>query len=284
MNLQEDAEDDLVWEEELDVEEIKPKWLVIGRLLAQKSFTNSTLIAHMKATWNPARTMVWMRINANLFTIEFNCLGDWNKAMHEGPWDFRGLALILTQYDGFSKPEKVKLDRLETWCQIHRLPDGVLKSNSALENLERRISLVEEVHVTLPSGYVGEIIRVRVKLDVNKKLSRVFGITKAGVTEKYLIKFEKLPTFCNACRLMGHWHEERGSLSMTWKSLNGGYPLWHLGEGKEVAGEVVTLAVVGVWLKIPPVVVEAVVVVLGMAEGAMKECSRYVLATQMMGI
>lgn len=70
------------------------------------------------------------------------------------------------------------MDKLETWCQIHRLPDGVLKSTKALENLVSRIGEVQEVQVTLPNRFVGEFIRVRVKLDVNKKLTRVVGITK----------------------------------------------------------------------------------------------------------
>ncbi|KAE8821770.1 hypothetical protein D1007_00178 [Hordeum vulgare] len=48
MNLQEDEEDDLVWEEELDVEEIKPKWQAIGVLLTRKSFSQRTLIVDMK--------------------------------------------------------------------------------------------------------------------------------------------------------------------------------------------------------------------------------------------
>ncbi|KAE8802954.1 retrotransposon unclassified [Hordeum vulgare] len=109
----------------------------------------------MKATWNPAQAVVWRRIKANLFSIQFSCLADWNKAMHQGPWDFHRMALLMTEYDGFTNPEKVKLDRLETWCQIHRLPDGVLKSKSALQNLASRVGSVEEVQVTLPNGFIG---------------------------------------------------------------------------------------------------------------------------------
>lgn len=211
LNLQDEEVDDLVWEEEIDVEEIKPKWLALGRLLTTKSFSQSALIADMKAAWNSAQQVVWRRIDGNLFSIQFNCLGDWNKAMHQGPWDFKGSALLLAEYDGFANPEKVRLDKLETWCQIHKLPDGVLKSQSALKNLASRIGEVQEVQVTLPNGFIGEFIRVRVKLDVNKKLTRAVGITRAGQTEKYLVKFEKLPTFCHACGFMGHWYEECGT-------------------------------------------------------------------------
>lgn len=58
---------------------------------------------------------------------------------------------------------------------------------------------------------MGEFIRARVKLDVNKKLTRFVSFTKAGETEWYQVKFEKLPVFCYMCGLLGHWHEECGT-------------------------------------------------------------------------
>lgn len=211
LHLQDDEIDELIWEEEVDDTEEKPKWLALAKLLTEKSFSQSALIGDMRAAWNPAQEVVWRRINPNLFSIQFNCLADWNKAMHQGPWDFKGCALLLTQYDGFTKPEKVKLDRLETWCQIHKLPDGVLKNKPFLENLAKRIGEVQEVQITLPNGFVGEFIRIRVKLDVTKKLTRFVGFTVKGELEFYQVKFEKLPVFCHACGKMGHWHEECGN-------------------------------------------------------------------------
>ncbi|KAE8780124.1 reverse transcriptase [Hordeum vulgare] len=128
LTLQEDEADDLIWEEELDAEEIKPKWLALGRLLTTKTYSHSALIAYLRAPWNPAL---------------------------KGPWDFKGYAVILAEYDGFTNPEKVRLDNLETWAQIHKLPDGVLKSEKALGNLAQRVGEVQEVQVTLPDGFVG---------------------------------------------------------------------------------------------------------------------------------
>lgn len=186
LTLQDDELDNIMWGDEIDAPEVRPKWLALCHLLTNKSFNQSALIGDMKAAWNPTEPVVWRRIKPNLFLIQLNCLGYWNKAMHKG------------------LPEKVKLDRLETWAHIHRLPDGVLNSKSFLQNLASRIGEVQEVQVTLPNGFVGEFIRARVRLDVSKKLTRVVQFTKAGEREKYRVNFEKLPTFCYACGLMGH--------------------------------------------------------------------------------
>lgn len=67
------------------------------------------------------------------------------------------------------------------------------------------------MQVTLPNGFVGEFIRVRVKMDVGKKLTRVVRLIKAGETKNYSVKYEILPTFCYECGMMGHWYEECGT-------------------------------------------------------------------------
>ena len=60
--------------------------------------------------------------------------------------------------------------------------------------MDKRIGEVHELQITLPSSFIIEFVRVRVKLDVNKKLARFISFTKAENTEFYQVKFEKLPT------------------------------------------------------------------------------------------
>ena len=126
--------------------------------------------------------------------------------------EIRGFgALLIAEYDGFSNPETIKLDKIETWSQIHKLPDGVLKNEGFVKNMASRIGEVQEVKYTLPNGYLGQFIRVRVKLDVNQKLTRFVSFSRAGKTEYFQVKYEKLPTFCNACGKFVHWHQECGT-------------------------------------------------------------------------
>jgi hypothetical protein len=71
---------------------------------------------------------------------------------------------------------------------------------------------VKDVQITLPVGFVGEFARVRVKIDVTKKLSRFVSITKDKKKKDwYQLKYEKLPLFCGACGILGHWYKECGT-------------------------------------------------------------------------
>ncbi|KAE8789885.1 putative disease resistance protein RGA3 [Hordeum vulgare] len=84
----------------------------------------------------------------------------------------------------------------------------VLKREQFVRKRAQRIGEVVEVHIVLPNGFIGKFIRVRVKLDITKKLTRFIGFTKAGSTGYYQVKFEKLSVFYYMCGLFGHWHEE----------------------------------------------------------------------------
>ncbi|XP_020165716.1 uncharacterized protein [Aegilops tauschii subsp. strangulata] len=209
LTLQEEEEDEFIWEEELPDMVEPAKWLAIARVHTPKTFSPNALYNDMRVAWNPAKQVVWRKIKTNLFTAQFGCLGDWNKAMVEGPWLFKEQAVIMEEYDGFKNPDTFELDKLSVWAQIHRLPDKFLIER-AVKGLASRIGEVEEVQLKLPAGFFGEFVRVKVKIDINAKIKHFVTAKKGEESGKYQVKYEKLPTFCYNCGEFGHWHEECG--------------------------------------------------------------------------
>lgn len=171
LNLLEDEHDDFVWEEEVEAQSESAKWLAIAKVHTSKGFSPSALFADMRSAWNPAKEVIWRKIEDNIFTIQFGCLADWNKALKQGPWLFRNQGLMIEEYDGFRNPREIVLDRLDVWARVLKLPDNYLKEE-VIKGMCRTVGFVKEVQTTLPAGYAGEFARIRVRIDVNKKLSR----------------------------------------------------------------------------------------------------------------
>ena len=48
LNLEDDELDNLVWEDEVDDSEEKPKWLALARVLTEKNFSQGALIGDMR--------------------------------------------------------------------------------------------------------------------------------------------------------------------------------------------------------------------------------------------
>jgi hypothetical protein len=155
LNLHGDETEDFIWEDEAEEKEIAAKWLAIAREPTSKlGFSQSALFADMRSAWNPAKEVVWRRLDDNLFTIQFNCLADWNKAMHEGPWLFREQALIIEEYDGFSNPRSIKLDQVTVMAQVHQLPDNYLREQ-VIKGICQNVGEIKKVEIKLPAGFWG---------------------------------------------------------------------------------------------------------------------------------
>jgi hypothetical protein len=97
------------------------------------------------------------------------------------------------------------MDRVTVWAQIHKLPDNYLKEH-VIRGMARGVGEVTEVQIKLPASFIGSFVRLKVKLDVNKKLSRFVSMTREKKKEFYQVKYEKMPDFYAHCGMIGHWY------------------------------------------------------------------------------
>ncbi|VAI21061.1 unnamed protein product [Triticum turgidum subsp. durum] len=154
LDLHEDDGDDFVWEEVPELQGVQAKWLAIAKVHTNKGFSPSALYSDMRSAWNPAKAVRWRLIDSNLFTVQFGCLGDWNTAMMNGPWLFRNQAVMMMEYDGFTNPGSIVLDKVAVWARILRLPHNYL-NEVVIKGMCRKIGQILEVQTQLPAGYVG---------------------------------------------------------------------------------------------------------------------------------
>jgi hypothetical protein len=115
----------------------------------------------------------------------------------------------MEEYDGLQNPRSIVLDKITIWAQVMKLPDLYLKA-PIIKGMCRSMGEILEVQIKLPAGYIGEFVRVRAKMDINKKIIRFVSMTRDNKKEWYQVKYEKLPTFCHNCGYIGHWYEECG--------------------------------------------------------------------------
>jgi hypothetical protein len=129
--------------------------------------------------------------------------------VEEGPWLFRNWRIVIYPYDGFSKPSTLILDELPIWIQLHDIPEVYLKKKDIIQNLAGCIGKFVKIDTEGMGG--GNFIRVRVEIDVNKPLVCFSSSIRKGTREVYLVKYEKVPKFCEVCGLIGHEYSECGN-------------------------------------------------------------------------
>lgn len=202
--------------------------MVVAKLLTLKDFSPHSLINTMRAAWNLARDGSFRPIGKSMFVVQAYCLGDWKRIMEEGPWTFRGYALMLEPFDGSTTTPKIVLDKVPAWIQIHRIPH-LYRTESIIKLLAQKVGEDVKVDMRVVPSSMGDFHRVRVMLRASAPLARFMTLSPEGRDAIILqIKYEKMPRFCSYCSFMVHVHLECGTGEHDEKDLQ--YGEWMLAE------------------------------------------------------
>ncbi|KAI4998449.1 hypothetical protein ZWY2020_053791 [Hordeum vulgare] len=208
LDLQEEEFEDVVVEEEAPELLNEIRWIALARVQTTKTFSQAAFYKDMRAAWNCSRAVRFRPIGPNLFVIQVYCLGDWDRIMDQGPWLFRNMAVLLTQYDGFTKAEEVPILYMPIWLQIHKLPYGYCRHELIVKLLR---SAGEVLETRINGNSRGDYVRVRVRHDIRRPLTRFVSIVKGKNRSVYAVRYEKLARFCSVCGIIGHEHKECGN-------------------------------------------------------------------------
>nr|XP_020154581.1 uncharacterized protein LOC109751941 [Aegilops tauschii subsp. strangulata] len=209
LGLKEDELQDVVVDEG-DLPEEATRWMAIARVHTEKPYSQYWFYRNMRVAWDLAQEKKIRPLEENLYSMQFSCHGDWERVMEEGPWSFKGKAVVMAPYDGFTKPTLIELNKIEIWIQIHDLPDGFFPKVKALS------ATVEEFIFAEPKSqdFEGNFVRVRVRIDVTKPLKNDVSlvIRKKDTMERVIfrVKYERLPDWCAVCGNLGHLFKECG--------------------------------------------------------------------------
>ena len=87
LGLQEEDLDDVIVDEEV-VPQDAARWMAVARVHIDKSYSQTWFFCNMRSMWDLAHVVNFKPLELNLYTLQFNCLADWERVMEEGPWNF----------------------------------------------------------------------------------------------------------------------------------------------------------------------------------------------------
>ncbi|KAI9081399.1 hypothetical protein K1719_036662 [Acacia pycnantha] len=189
----------LIWKES-DAEKI-----LIGKVLANKVYTRSTIKTILRKAWNLPEGFDVVEINGNAFMFKFAKEEEYSKILRGRPWTINGCLLNLMERSKYKSCEEFDFSRCPVWIQIHNVPLEAL----CLENAITIGGYVGEVMLAEDPFYNGrylrKFLRARIVLDLRKPLSYGFWLPRPDSRKIWLsVRYEKLQSFCYNCGKLGH--------------------------------------------------------------------------------
>ena len=175
LRFREEYLDDVIFDEKAAPPE-GPRWVALARVNTSKTYSQTWFFRNMRSAWDIAQEARFKPLEENLYTVTFTCLGDWERVMNDGPWNFRGDAVILLPYDGIMKPSTMKLETINIWIQIHDAPELYAHLVTPLAAKVGEVLFAEPI----TQDFAGNFYRVWVKINVYKPLKNVVSMIRGG--------------------------------------------------------------------------------------------------------
>ncbi|CAH9076938.1 unnamed protein product [Cuscuta epithymum] len=186
-----------------DEEVVRPRFSVVGALIADRKISFVGFKEAMTTAWRPGRGVEIKEIEEKRYIFNFNHPVDMKRVVEGGPWQFEKNLLIVKEIKPTNIPHKSILNEAEFWVQVLNVPYGLLNLGNA-----RKVGNFLGKFVDYDKNNNGEhwrpYMRVKVCINVELPLKKGTTLKKDGVEYWVDFQYERLPNFCFICGVMGH--------------------------------------------------------------------------------
>ena len=188
------------------------------KVISHKSISLDALRKNLRMLWKANRNVQISEVEDELFLVEFSDWKDKQRVLDMRPWSYEKQLVILQEFDDESSPKDIELKWVPFWVQIFNLPLKCRTKDIGWA-IGSKLGEVLEVNVSDSRVQWARCLRVRVNIDVTKRLVRGKKITVEGGEGRWVqFKYERLPNFCYRCGLLSHalkdCRESRGNNSV----------------------------------------------------------------------
>lgn len=168
---------------------------VVMKIMAHKSISLDALRKNLRMLWKPNKSMQISEVEENLFLVEFGDSRDKKKVIDMFPWSYDKQLVLIQDFDGKLTPKEIEIKWAPFWVLIFNLPLNC-RTKEIGWAIGAKLGEVLEVDVQDLGVQWGRCLRVRVRLDVTKKLVRGKKTTVGGGESRWVnLKYERLPNF-----------------------------------------------------------------------------------------
>ena len=183
------------------------KVFLVGRVLTRKAFNKDLFKRQMVNIWRPKTRVTIVELEGGLFSFGFDSRRERALVQKGGPWLYDGALLVLAEADNLAHPASIPLLTQEFWVQVKGLPLPYMTRHIG-QFIGNQIGTHILTDQSRKGELLGNILRIRVELNINAPLRRSLLLSIQGTEVRVEVRYEKLPITCFLCGIIGHMEEQ----------------------------------------------------------------------------
>lgn len=206
LSLESDDEGGLILEDIPDnISQSGLEKCLVGSFITNKKVNFVAMQETLASIWRPVKGVFMEETSyPNIFLFKFFHDLDVQRVLNDGPWTFNQQALLIKKLEDGDQLQSLKLSELYIWVQVFDVPIGF---NS--EYIHKGIgNYIGKFLASDPKNFKGlwrNYVRIKVAIDVRRPLKSKMKMKKSGGDWIWInFKYERLPSFCFYCGIIGH--------------------------------------------------------------------------------
>ncbi|KAH9792118.1 CCHC-type domain-containing protein [Citrus sinensis] len=181
---------------------------LVGKIMHQRGVNLEGLRYAMLQIWRTNKEVRIESLGSNIFMFKFDVEADKKRVMGGGPWHFDRALMVLTEPKGIGDIANQSFTHTPFWVHLRNMPITWMHRDMVQE-LGEYIGSVEDVDTDEEGNCIGEIVRLRISVDITKPLQKILEVeTEDEGSIPIPILYERLLDFCFCCGLIGHQYKE----------------------------------------------------------------------------
>ena len=148
----------------------RKEYVIAAKFLTKHALNVDAIGRTLKPLWRARNEFQIREVGDHTLLFVFETETDAKRVLAQEPWSFDKHLILLQRYDYSIPVKQLRFTKITFWVQIHGLPLRLLDPETAIELGETLGEvLTDEAEKEMVGG---DFVRVRVRIDVSKPLSR----------------------------------------------------------------------------------------------------------------
>ncbi|KAK8476281.1 hypothetical protein V6N11_031242 [Hibiscus sabdariffa] len=182
---------------------------IIGKLISSNPVDDNAVVRAFQGIWKNDKIVHITSLKPRYYRIKFPIEDIRNDILARGPWTFKGDWLALPASNPDNSIDDYTFFTMNVWIRIYGIPSVLMEDDDTANHIGNSLGNMVGVVVKVDTRRIDlnmvDYLRIGIILDVTKPVRRCVAIGGSRPSPKLCpLQYERLPTLCHGCGLIGH--------------------------------------------------------------------------------